>query len=96
MQAILYTTVSGIPIPGAVGVSETLFLKLYGEAFGKTLLNGAMLLFRFASFYLYIIIFLVVFLIVASKTKNKESIIDKNIDYIEEDINEENGKLVLS
>ena len=26
MQAILYTTVSGIPLPGSIGISETLFL----------------------------------------------------------------------
>ena len=87
MQAVLYTTVSGIPLPGAIGVSESLFLKLYGNAFGETLLSGAMLLYRFVSLYLYVIIFLVVVIINATKSKNKESIIDKDIKEIEKDYN---------
>ena len=85
MQAVLYTTVSGIPLPGSIGVSETLFLKLYGTAFGKKLLSGAMLLYRFASFYLYLIIFAVVVIINAITAKNIESEIDIEIDEIDKD-----------
>lgn len=85
MQAVLYTTVSGIPLPGAIGVSETLFLKLYGSAFGKSLLNGAMLLYRFVSFYLYIALFLVIVIINAAKTKKTESTIDKDVKEVEKD-----------
>jgi len=84
MQAVLYTTVSGIPLPGAIGVSEMLFLKLYGAAFGSVLLSGAMLLYRFVSFYLYVIIFLFVVIINGIKSKNIESDIDKNIKEIDE------------
>ena len=85
MQAILYTTVSGIPLPGSIGVSETLFLKLYGAAFGKTLLSGAMLLYRFVSFYLYIMIFSIVVIVTAVKTKEVYGTIDKNVIEIEKD-----------
>ena len=79
MQAVLYTTVSGIPLPGAIGVSESLFLKIFGIAFGKTLLSGAMLLYRFVSFYLYIMIFAVIVVINAVKTKDVKGSIDKDV-----------------
>ena len=90
MQAILYTTVSGIPLPGSIGVSETLFLKLYGTAFGTKLLSGAMLLYRFVSFYLYIILFSVVVIINAVKSKNIESEIDKDVKEVEKDYKQVN------
>ena len=86
MQAILYTTVSGIPLPGSIGISETLFLKIYGSMFGKSLLNGAMLLYRFASFYLYIMIFSIVVVINSVKSKDKASEIDKEIKEVEKEI----------
>ena len=85
MQAVLYTTVSGIPLPGSIGVSESLFLKLFGSAFGAVL-SGAMLLYRFVSFYLYIIIFSVVVIATAVKTKDIENEIDKNVKEIEADM----------
>lgn len=83
MQAILYTTVSGIPLPGAIGVSETLFLKLYGRAFGKSLLSGAMLIYRFVSFYFYLIVSAIVVIITAIKTKDIISEVDKNVKEID-------------
>ena len=86
MQAILYTTVSSIPLPGAIGISETLFLKLYGSAFGESILSGAMLLYRFVSFYLYILIFLIIVIINAIKNKDNDSVIDKNVQEIDNDI----------
>ena len=86
MQAVLYTTVSGIPLPGAIGVSETLFLKIYGVAFGTTLLSGAMILYRFVSFYLYIVIFAIVVVINAIRSKNIVGAIDKDVKEIESDV----------
>lgn len=85
MQAVLFTTVSGIPLPGSVGISESVFLKLYGKAFGASLLGGAMLLYRFVSFYFYIIIFAVVVVINAVRSKNVKSEIDIKVKEIEED-----------
>ena len=79
MQSILYTTVSGIPLPGSIGVSESLFLKIFGIAFTANMLSGAMLLYRFVSFYLYIIIFLFIVIYCVVMTKNVTSEIDKNI-----------------
>ena len=89
MQAVLYTTVSGIPLPGAIGISETLFLKIYGIAFSMNILSGAMLLCRFVSFYFYLIIFAIVAIINAIKTKNVESEIDKDVNEIDESIDKE-------
>ena len=69
-QAVLYTTTSGIPLPGAIGASESFFLNLYGKIFGPTLLGGAMLLYRFSSFYLFIFIFMIIVIISFITIKN--------------------------
>lgn len=82
-QAILYTTVSSLPLPGAIGVSETLFLKIFGPLFGKNILNGAMLIYRFISFYFYIIVSVVVVIVNAIQVKDIQSEIDENIDMID-------------
>ncbi len=82
-QAVLYTTVSGIPLPGSIGVSETLFLKLYGTVFGRTMLSGAMLLYRFVSFYFYLLVCAITVIIVVIRTKNIMSEVDNDIIEIE-------------
>ena len=83
MQAVLYTTVSSLPLPGAIGVSETLFLKIFTEIFSKKFVNGAMLIYRLISFYFYIIVSATVVIINAIKTKNINGEIDKNIEEID-------------
>jgi len=84
IQSVLFITVSCIPLPGAIGISETLFLKIYGKVFGKVLLNGAMLIYRFVSFYLYIIISTIVVTINGILMKNVENDLDSNVKYIDE------------
>lgn len=79
MQAVLYTTVSSLPLPGAIGISETIFLTIFKPAFGKSLISGAMLLSRGITFYLYVIISLIVVCIAAVKGKNKKGEIDKKV-----------------
>ena len=83
MQAVLYTAVSGLPLPGAIGVSETIFLKIFGLAFGESLLGGAMLLSRGISFYLYMIISLIIVIINAFSKKKVVGEIDFQIKDIE-------------
>lgn len=56
LQAILYATVSGIPLPGAVGVSEGGFLGIFKNIFTTSTLNSAMILNRGVSFYLFVLI----------------------------------------
>ena len=84
MQAVLYTAVSGLPLPGAIGVSETIFLRIFGVAFGEKLLSGAMLLSRGISFYLYIIISLVIVIINSVIKKNVVGDIDRQVKEIDE------------
>ena len=74
LQAILFMATSALPLPGAIGASESVFLNLFGLAFGAELLSSAMLLNRGITFYLFVIITLfVVFInIVRIKSFNKE------------------------
>ena len=96
MQAILYTTVSSIPLPGSVGVSETLFMRIYTTVFSTAILSGAMLLFRFISFYLYIIISATVVILNAVKMKDTLGSIDKDVQEIEKDDIKLSSKLELN
>ena len=86
MQAILYTTVSGLPLPGAIGVSETIFLKIFGVAFSDKLLSGAMLLSRGISFYLYVIISLIIVIINSMVKKKVIGEIDNRVLEIDKEI----------
>ena len=56
IQAVLFISVSSIPLPGAIGISESAFLNIYRTIYGEILLGGAMLLSRFISFYIFVII----------------------------------------
>lgn len=55
-QAILYVAVSALPFPGAVGISEAVFMKLYKTLFNPLVLGSAMFITRFINFYLFVII----------------------------------------
>lgn len=70
MQAVLYATVSGIPSPGAVGVSEGGFIGIFRNVFLETIIHSAMLLNRIISFYLFVIISAIVVIINAMLTKD--------------------------
>ena len=72
MQAVLYGTVSGIPSPGAVGVSEGAYLAIFESVFPKIMLDGAMLLTRGVNFYLFIGISALIVLITTMREKNKK------------------------
>ena len=63
LQAVLFATVSGIPSPGAVGVSEGGFLELFKKFYPQTQVASSMLLSRGVSFYLFVVISCVVVLI---------------------------------
>ncbi len=85
MQAVLYSTVSGLPLPGAIGVSEKVFLEIFGVAFGMELINGSMLLSRGVTFYIYVIISLIIVMITALRKKNVKSEIDNNVTEFEKE-----------
>ena len=69
MQSVLFATVSGIPSPGAVGVTEGGFIEIYKSVFPQNMISGAMLLNRGISFYLLVIISAIVTTINILKTK---------------------------
>lgn len=73
MQAVLYATVSGIPSPGAVGVSEGGFIAIFKNVYPKNLLNGAMLLSRGINFYLFVILSSIVVMANIVKVKKQEN-----------------------
>lgn len=70
IQALLFVSVSSIPLPGSVGISESAFLKIYMTIFNINILPSAMLLSRGINFYLFILISLVI-VVLNSLRKNK-------------------------
>lgn len=92
MQSVLYATVSGIPSPGAVGVSEGGYLAIFATVFPETILNSAMLLTRGVNFYLFVAISALVVIINAMSEKQKKETeiynIKKEIDNFESELPE--------
>ena len=75
LQALLFVSVASIPLPGAVGISETAFLKLYITIFGAANLASATILTRGVNFYLYMIIsFVVVLIHILNISKKKKMV----------------------
>ena len=93
-QSVLYGTVSGIPLPGSVGASESAYLALFEHIYkDKNLLETAMVVDRFINFYLLVIIslFIVVINDIYVKVKNnKNKEINENKEII--DIIENEGE----
>lgn len=71
-QAVLFMATSGLPLPGAIGASEAVFLSLFGVAFGEEMLSGAMLLNRSISFYWFVIITMMVVFVNIVRLKAKK------------------------
>lgn len=83
MQAVLYMSVSGLPLPGAVGISEIVFLKIFRGAFSASTIGASMLLSRGVTFYLYVIIALIVVIVNAIRMKDTKGEIDYQVKEIE-------------
>ena len=90
IQSVLYGTVSGIPLPGSVGASESAYLSLFEHIYkDKNILETAMLVDRVISFYLLVTISLVVVVLndiyVKIKNKNNKEISEneEKIDIVE-------------
>lgn len=71
MQSILYATVSGIPSPGAVGVSEGAFIEIFKNVYPQSMIKSAVLLDRGINFYLIVIVSGVVTLINQFRSKSE-------------------------
>lgn len=71
LQALLYISVSSLPFPGAVGISESAFMLLFKIMYVDTILPSAMILTRTVSFYLCVIFNGLILSILYFKDKNK-------------------------
>ena len=71
ISAMLFISISSMPLPGTVGISEGAFLKIYLSIYGIKKLASAMLLNRGINFYLYMIISFVVVVIATLKLKRR-------------------------
>ena len=56
MQSVLFATVSGIPSPGAVGVSEGAFIEIFRNVYPVHMIKSATLIHRGINFYLFVLI----------------------------------------
>lgn len=74
LQAVLFATVSGIPSPGAVGVSEGGFIGIFKNVFPQTAINSAMILNRGVNFYLLVLVSAVVVMVNILKDKKEDKI----------------------
>ena len=71
VYAMLYISVSSIPIPGTVGINEASFLKIFALVFTAEKISSAMILNRFISFYIFVIIGMITTYVTINK-KSKE------------------------
>lgn len=85
LQSILFGTVSGIPSPGAVGVTEGAFMEIFKSVIPEGLISSAVLVNRGVNFYLLVMVSAIVVIINDLVTKN-----DKDDEVIEE-IKKENN-----
>ena len=72
LQSILFISTSGIPLPGAIGASESVFLGLYMTVFPEEILSSAMLLNRGINFYLFVLVSMTVVLINIALLKRRK------------------------
>lgn len=71
MQSILFATVSGIPSPGAVGVTEGAFTEIFKVVYPESIMSTAVLLNRGINFYLFVLLSGIVTVINHAKSYKK-------------------------
>lgn len=76
LQAVLYATVSGIPLPGSVGTSEGGFIGIFKNVFPQAMINSAMILNRGVSFYLFVLISAIVVIYSTLKDKKETKLLE--------------------
>ena len=74
LQSLVYATVSGIPSPGAVGVSEGAFMQIFKTIYPENMISSAVLLNRGINFYLFVIICAIITIINQIKMKDNNDI----------------------
>ena len=72
LQSVIFISVSAIPLPGTIGVSETGFMIMFKHLFPIEIVEISMILSRVASFYVLVIITGITLLIISLKKKQKK------------------------
>lgn len=80
MQAVLYISVASLPLPGSMGVSEGSFMIIFKMFFPTALLSSAMIISRGISFYLFVLISLIMiaFYVLIDRIKRNKKDSDQN------------------
>lgn len=84
LQAVLFATVSGIPSPGAVGVSEGGFIGIFKNVFPQATINSAMILNRGVNFYLLVLVSAIIVMVNILKDKKEDKIEGQKEETLEE------------
>ncbi len=71
LQSVIFISVSAVPLPGTVGVSETGFAIMFKRLFPVEIVEISMILSRVASFYILVIITGLIFAIISLKKKKR-------------------------
>ena len=77
MQSVLFATVSGIPSPGAVGITEGAFMEIFRNVYPENMMRSAVLLNRGINFYFLVLVSCVVTIVSYLKYGGDESEEDK-------------------
>ena len=72
LQSVLFATVSGIPSPGAVGVTEGGFIEIFKTVFPASVISSSMILTRGVNFYFYVLLSGIVVIVSTLKSKKEE------------------------
>jgi uncharacterized protein (TIRG00374 family) len=75
MQALLFTSVSALPLPGSIGISEIVFLLIFGTIYPANVSKSAMILNRAVTFYFMVILCALTVMINSMILKKKEKAI---------------------
>lgn len=73
LQAILHNTSACIPLPGAVGITETAFLMIFSIIYPLHLIHGSLIVNRIISFYSFVVLGLLLFIFYRIFTKKQNN-----------------------
>ena len=69
--SIILAFMNIIPIPGASGTAEMVFLAVFGSIFNENLLTSTMLVWRMFSYFIHIIVGFIVFIFMLNYKKKR-------------------------
>lgn len=73
LQAILHNSVASIPLPGSVGITETIFLIIYSYVYSSNALQSSLIVNRIITFYSFVLISLIIYIINKIRYERKQS-----------------------